>query len=266
MLHCGANAVNREQVEEVKTPKNEGRWHPISHAYLIGELIKRLPTFGMRVVEEAHGLFHNKKSGAEGDRYFGMFQVEPDEGNESNDFSLVFGLRNSHDKSFAAGLALGSGVFVCDNLAFSGEVTLARRHTTNIINDLPNIINTAVSKLVDARASQAKRIEAYKESDLSRTEAQSLIIDMLRANAINVTTVPKVLEQWDTPAHPEFKERNGWSMFNAVTEALKGSSLVQLPGRTTKLHAVMDNFAGITLDAVAAVRKEFEDNEDVNVN
>jgi hypothetical protein len=33
----------------------------------------------------------------------------------------VLGLRNSHDKRFPAGLVGGSAVFVCDNLAFSGE-------------------------------------------------------------------------------------------------------------------------------------------------
>ena len=42
-------------------------------------------------------------------------------GNTNVDYSLVLGLRNSHDKTFPASLALGSQVLVCDNLSFFGE-------------------------------------------------------------------------------------------------------------------------------------------------
>jgi len=52
------------------------------------------------------------------------------------DFALVVGLRNSHDKSFPAGLVIGASVLVCDNLSFSGEVRLARKHTYPIIATL----------------------------------------------------------------------------------------------------------------------------------
>ena len=65
-------------------------------------------------------------------------------GHAQDDYGLVIGLRNSHDKSFPASIALGSGVFVCDNLAFSAEVTIARRHTRFIERDLPRVVHTAV--------------------------------------------------------------------------------------------------------------------------
>ena len=35
MLHCGAHAVEREQVAEVNTPQRTETWTPISHEYLI---------------------------------------------------------------------------------------------------------------------------------------------------------------------------------------------------------------------------------------
>ena len=82
-------------------------------------------------------------------------------------FGLVIGLRNSHDKSFPSALALGNRVFVCDNLAFSGEIKLSRKHTKNISRDLPGLVTKAVGRLADLRQFQAKRIEAYKAADLS---------------------------------------------------------------------------------------------------
>jgi hypothetical protein len=71
----------------------------------------------MTVVNEAHGLTKD------GNRYFGLIQVA--NGHNADDFGLVIGLRNSHDKMIPAGLVLGASVFVCDNLSFSGEVRLA---------------------------------------------------------------------------------------------------------------------------------------------
>lgn len=270
MLHCGSNAATREQIEAIETPKAEGIWHPIAHDYLISELHKRLPNFGMTVVAEAYGLFYNKKQGTEGDRMFGLMQVEPtfsilDDDDKHDDYSLVFGVRNSHDKAFAAGVCCGLSVFVCDNLSFSGEITLARRHTTNIMNDLPNIINSAVANLVDMRHTQATRIEAYKETELTNNHAKALILDGFTAGAINSTRIVKVLAEWNEPRHDEFKPRNVWSLFNGVTEVLKDSSLVELPNRTTRLHALLDNACGLVIDAKAAVKKDLDGMDDLDI-
>ena len=65
----------------------------------------------------------------------------------------MLGLRNSHDKTFPAGIVAGSAVFICDNLAFSGEVKLARKHTTHITRDLPRLVQSAVGQLMDRSAS-----------------------------------------------------------------------------------------------------------------
>jgi hypothetical protein len=47
----------------------------------------------------------------------------------SEDYCWVLGLRNSHDKTFPAGIVAGASVFVCDNLSFLGEVNFSRQHT-----------------------------------------------------------------------------------------------------------------------------------------
>ena len=78
-----------------------------------------------------------------------------DDGANAADHSLVVGLRNSHDHSFCLGVSLGSRVFVCDNLAFSGEVRVARKHTNRIAFDLPKLVNGAVGLLGDIRRTLA---------------------------------------------------------------------------------------------------------------
>src|ERR1041384_4160845 len=63
------------------------------------------------------------------------------------DLASVLGVRNSYDRSLAVGLTLGSRVFCCDNLAFSGEVTMHRKHTLNVFRDLPDLIYRMLSQV-----------------------------------------------------------------------------------------------------------------------
>lgn len=238
MVHAGGVKIERAQVDAVPTPKETATWHPIPHKRFINGVIESLDRSGLHVVSEAHAL------GRDGLRYFGMFQLQ--NGNNPADYSLVVGLRNSHDKSFPAGLVVGSGVFVCDNLAFSGEVQIGRKHTVYIERDLPNLIQSAVGKIGDLRKSQDHRIEAYKGFEMSDTQAHDIVIQAIDNRVAPVTYIPEILKEWRAPRHQEFAQaKNGWRLFNAFTEVLKSSSLFERPRATQALHGLMDTACGV---------------------
>lgn len=238
MVHAGGLTVERAQVDLVKTPRKTETWHPIPHKRFIDGVIESLDRSGLHVVSEAHALAH------EGLRYFGMFQLR--NGNNPADYSLVVGLRNSHDKSFPAGLVVGSGVFVCDNLAFSGEVKIGRKHTVFIERDLPNLIQSAVGQIGDLRTRQDHRIETYKRFEMSDGRAHDIVIQALDNRIAPVTYIPDILKEWRTPRHAEFAEaKNGWRLFNAFTEILKESNLFDRPRATQALHGLMDTACGV---------------------
>lgn len=230
-LHAGGKKVEREQVFGVVTPPETETWTPIPHHSLLQAVESNLIGSGFSVVAESHALAH------EGDRYFGLLQVV--NGHNSDDYGLVIGVRNSHDKAFPASLCLGSSVFVCDNLSFSGEVKLGRKHTKFINRDLPQVVSRAVGLLGDHRQNQDDRIAAYKNTGLSNMEANDFIIRALESRVIGTQAVVDVVKCWRTPPHPEFTERNCWSLFNAFTEVLKGN-MEQAFKRTTALHGLMD--------------------------
>jgi hypothetical protein len=108
VLHCGARHVERHTVEEAPTPAASETWVPIPHHRLLEQVESTLVASGMSVANEAHALW------SDGLRYFGLLEVT--NGRPHEDYGLVIGLRNSHDKSFPAVIALGSATFVCDNL------------------------------------------------------------------------------------------------------------------------------------------------------
>lgn len=236
LLHCGARAVPREDLADVWTPRATETWTPIPHMELIRKVEKTLAANNLTVGSQAHSLTHD------GARYFGLMEIQGRATDQ--DYCWVLGLRNSHDKTFPAGIVAGASVLVCDNLSFSGEVKLARKHTRFISRDLPFLVECAVGRLLQKWHDQDRRIECYRNSDLDDRAAHDLIIRATDVGACTNRLVPTVLKEWREPRHHVFKQRNAWSLFNAFTEGLKGN-LLELPKRTEALHGLLDSYVGL---------------------
>lgn len=245
VLHAGAHQVDRDEIAKVVTPASTNTFTPIPHSTLITTVQQALEAGGQRIVREAFGLW-----GKQGERLFGVLEVR--NGQNHEDYATLVGITNSHDKSIAAKLGLGSRVFVCDNQAFSAEFSISRLHTKFIMRDLPGLVAKATKMLHDARGYQDLRIAAYKDYAISDKDAHDIVIRALLARAINVQRVDDVVGQWYKPNHEEFGPRTAWSLFNGFTEALKGSG-ADLPTRTVKLHGLMDQVVGLPAYVPAAV-------------
>jgi len=232
LLHCGANAVSRDDLDRVVTPPSTRSWCPIAHADALQLVEQALPRHGLSVVKAAYALTHT------GARFFGLLEIR--NGQVIEDQTWVLGIRNAIDKRLAFGLVGGSEVLVCDNLAFIGSYTLHRRHTSRIMDDLPGLIDDTIGKIISSWHAHAARIEAYRERRLTDKAAHDLLIRAIDARAIVPRLVPKVLQEWRQPSHEAFRGRNLWSFTNAVTEALKGTGLPLLAQRTERLHHLCD--------------------------
>lgn len=238
IIHCGGNIVEREQLAQTPTPAATETWVPVPHTRIVDEVESALGTFGMTVVSSAFAL------AKEGQRFFGLMQVSRAD-LDNKDYGYVVGLRNSHDKAFRFTMGVGSSVFACDNLAFSSEIEVARKHGSRILVHLPNLVASAVGQLAEKWNDQGKRIEAYRTNELSDAQANDMIVRSYELGACPITTLPEVIKEWRTPRHPEFAEhKNVWRLFNAFTEGLKGN-LWALPKRTQVLHGLMDTAAGL---------------------
>ena len=154
-------------------------------------------------------------------------------------------------RAFAASLAVGLHVFVCDNLSFSGDIKATRKHTVHIRRDLPKIVGDAVRGVGDHERHQQRRIARYKHYDLSsRAQQHDILVQSVEEGVIPGSKLMDVLQEWRAPSHPEFKGRNAWNMFNCFTEQLKGYHAEQLRRRTNRLHDLMDRHTGLVNQAV----------------
>ncbi len=236
LLHCGAKAVHRDDVAAVLTPPATDTWRPIPHMTLIRKVEKTLAGNQLTIGSQAHSLTHD------GARYFGLMEIRSHFADE--DYCWVLGLRNSHDKTFPAGIVAGASVLVCDNLSFSGEIKLARKHTRFIVRDLPFLVERAIGQLLQKWYDLDERIDRYRSFDLNEQSAHDLIIRATDVGACPNRLVPTILKEWREPRYEDFQPRNVWSLFNAFTQALKGN-LIELPKRTEALHGLLDSHVGM---------------------
>ena len=251
---CGGNhsLVSLDQVANVPTPPVEYRkkenaqgvrnisYQPVAHHDVVNRTRDSLLKSGFIIQDEVHSLARDDK------HYFGLFAVDHPN-REASDRGCVVGVRNSHDKTFPAGLCAGDAPFVCDNLIFTNTIKLARRHTCNILNDLDFMINRALGKLFGFWHGQDSRIDAYKNRTLGNVYANDLIIKAAQAGALPKSKIIDVVNQWESSDHPEFWDRNVNSLYNAFTEVYKGN-LVQLPNRSDALHSVLDGFVDFNIN------------------
>jgi hypothetical protein len=238
LLHCGAELVDRPTLHAVPTPRGTSTWFPLAHWALLEEVQTQLESAGFTIGRQSHALSH------EGARYFGVMEVmQPNMG--ERDYGWVVGLRNSHDKTFPAGLVAGTSVFTCDNLAFSGEVKISRKHTRFAYRDLRHLTARAVGQLGEKFRSLDKRIDAYRDCPVADWAAHDLVVRAMDCGAITASQVPSVVHEWRVPSHREFRPRNLWSLFNAFTEVYKGQNPNLTLARSEALHGLCDGVVGL---------------------
>lgn len=239
-LHAGAKPIARADLANVPVPAATRTYAPVSHAQFVDTIESKLAGLGYHFGEAAFGLTND------GMRMFGVAQLRG--GFITDGYALTVGMRASLDKSMAPRVAFGSHVFVCDNMAFTGEVMFSRKQTTFIARDLPLLAAEACAKVGLLAARQDARFEAYKNMALDDRDASHGIIEMLRTGVINTQRVEKVVREWHEPSH-DHGTKSVWRLFNAATEVLKDAPIAELPRRTIGLQSIADTLSQFKLAA-----------------
>ena len=228
MLHTGGEALDYAALRALPIPTATDTHVPIAHHSVVDMVKYSLGFFGHELLEEHHA------TTPDGMNYFGVLSLRSPYG----DYTDMVGLRNSHKKQFPIGIAIGSRVFVCDNLAFNADHVIKRKHTANAKRDLPGLVAEVIEPLHDARKAQALSFDRYKALALPDELADQSIMQMYRQGIINVTRIADVLKAYEEPPH-DWGNKTPWRLFNAATFSLTGK-VAENPATTRQLHDVMD--------------------------
>jgi hypothetical protein len=227
-LHMGAEPVEYGALQALSMPDATESHVPIAHSAVVDMVKYALGFYQHEVVQEDYGVT------PDGARFFGVLSLKSAYG----DYTDTVGLRNSHDKRFPIGISFGSRVFVCDNLAFSGDHVIKRKHTLNARRDLPGLVAEVVEPLRLQRQEQAETFNVYRRTELDEPEVHHAIMLLYKAGVINLTRIADVLSAYEEPPH-DWGAETAWRLFNATTFALTGR-VAENPAGTRQLHDVID--------------------------
>lgn len=250
VLHKGCRFVSQKELDSIEPPAPTRTWFPLKHSVVVEAVADRLEDFGYRIKETKLGLSPDNQ------RFFGTLELDnrlskqgwQQRASASSTFSddgglgLMVGIRNSTDKSLPIGFCAGEHVFVCDNMSFSAEVSVMRKHTRNGERRFGEALTGAVNSLTRYKEIAARRILILKETDLSEDKANSLILQSASQEIVGWRNIPKVIAEWQEPSHDEFKPRNAWSLLNCFTEILKDRQAkypAEAAVETIKLQALL---------------------------
>lgn len=213
VAHCGATKITRDELREIPIPEATRSHKPLSHFEIVTVLEEALSFRHLTVIRDEYAI------SKDGMKMFGVMDLNSkfDGGN----FSI--GLRNANDKSMRLALTAGYRVFVCDNMAFSGDFTpLLHKHTSNF--DLRDSIAIAVDRIQRGLHGLTEQIVEMRRFGLTDNDAKLLIYRAFMENAMKGVPkhlMPIVHGNYFDPNHEEFQSRNLWSLSNAFTSAFK---------------------------------------------
>jgi len=220
LLHCGAAHVSYDELAHLPVPDARGSRHAVRpFVDDVDIVLDQFQSIGARVEDTAYGVLSRDGLPA---RFFGLIELRlPNV--EDEDFGLMVGLRGSYDQTLPRGLAVGSRVFVCDNLAFSGEVTIKTKQTTYIAQRLPRLIAQAVDRIPSLAAAQSAKFDAYRNTTVGQRTGDAMLVELVRRGAMAPSQLGVAIKEWDTPSHQEHAALGWttWRLHNAVTQAIK---------------------------------------------
>jgi len=229
LLHCGAEEATINDLAAIPLPQETRTYKPVAHhelATMLGAIASDLlPEF--ELVNTQFGLARD------GQQLFGVHTLK----NGSSAMGLSIGFRNSYNKSLSVGIAVGSTVFVCDNLCLHGDVTVLKKHTLNVVASIESLALSAIYKSRSAFNQIQTDAEVMKGIPMSDDEAYRTIGLLYGNGIITPRQIPVVKNEWLTPSHDDFEERNLWSFYNSVTESLKSSPPQSIMERHLNLHS-----------------------------
>lgn len=231
VLMAQEGKLSREQLAFLSTPPGTATHRPVPHIEVVSALVETLGFRHISVVNEEYAVSRD------GMKMFGVMEL--DQGMHGARFAL--GIRNSHDKSFRLAVTVGYRVFVCENLAFSGDFSpVLAKHSKHF--SLQNALSIGVDDMQRNFNPMVEAVERWRVSQLSDVSARMIIYKAFIEGKLEVPRhlARPVHDLYFNPEHEEFQPRTMWSLSNAFTSALKALDPIPQYKATGKLAGFLE--------------------------
>tara|TARA_R100000664_G_scaffold1110_1_gene2980 strand:- start:5681 stop:6412 length:732 start_codon:yes stop_codon:yes gene_type:complete len=233
MVHCGGINANYNEVCSVPLPQETETYVPVPYKDIIDNTKEVADTLlkGYEYDSSQYALSGKDKDGNY-NKFFGVHYYKGD----NEEMHQAIGMRSSYDKSMANGVCAGARIFVCDNMAFVGEITIMRKHTKNVLQDLQDQLVNALYRANKSFTDIVEDTRIMKDTPINKDEAYEFIGKARGYKLLSANQSNEAYKNWDKPPFEEFEKSNMWSLYNACTEALKTSPPNKIIEKHIALH------------------------------
>jgi Domain of unknown function (DUF932) len=216
VAHSGAEYIDREGLRTLETPPATDTWTPIPHYDLVVALEGQLRARNINIIKEQFAVQKAK-----------LFGVLDTDYQVSEEGGAAMGIRTANDKSLALQLAIGYRIFICDNMAFYGDlIALRRKHTANL--DLHKEFAEGIGRYVREYPKLEENINWWKERVVSKERGKQLIYDLFSQRIVPLRLFHPAVCDWEAT-----ENKTMWSLQNAVSNHIK--TLKPAPAFTSTL-------------------------------
>jgi hypothetical protein len=231
IAHCDTNIVTEETVMAAPAVQGTATWNPVHHSVLIRTLERSIVGTGMQIQDRRYSLSRD------GLKMFGVWTLN----RHDAEMAYAVGLRNSMNKSMAAGICAGTNVFVCDNLSFAGDLVQFRKHTKLIDDDLPRICEAAVDAIGSKLGAFAEWHKKLKKYVLRRVQAELLTFKALCTGVISPSEFKRFFSLY-FDENALYGKPDLYSWHEAVTYLLKSKSLFSNFDKNRRLNRLCEAY------------------------
>jgi hypothetical protein len=234
-------------VKAVGTPDRTRTWGVVGHGDFVDLLTDAVHANDYDIVKQEYSLSRD------GGKMFGVFTL--DVGDPEG--ARMIGFRNSINKTMAAGITAGRRVFVCDNLAFSGEFIDYYKHVGRLtVAVLKDAAHTAIGTVANKMEAFEGWHKALHTKKLTKTDAQVLTFRAIENNILpagNFSKFHELFFEKENDQNNAYYDDNLYGFHGAMTQIWGNNSLISTGPRHGGLVKLIDN-AVIDLDSNGEIR------------
>jgi len=242
MLHCGAHEVKVHELRDVPVPEavheyigrsghtktlaRTQRWRGIQHYDIVNAIDGVCQNKGMPID------LKRTRWGVsdDGGDLFGYIKFETELMGRPTVISQYFtdemeptmGFRHSNLSKFAAKGTIGGNVFVCDNMAITGEIAFNIKHTSGNIHNINSVMEEGINKYLKNIPKLGEMVRNLKSITIDDRKLASAYLRAGRDKLMSWSHIGYVDKLWENPTHDAFKRsRDGWRLYNAFNTVVK---------------------------------------------
>jgi hypothetical protein len=226
VAHRGARLVSRDELARYEPPEPEGRWRPVKHSLIVDLMHQELERRRIHIAKEEYAIQRD------GNYLFAALTLN---WLRDEEIAAALAFRHSNDKSEAMKMYAGLNVFVCDNMAISGdEIILSRKHTTRL--NVAEELSKAFDRYKDGALILQRNVEDLKAGMLSLISIQSMLFEIFHQRMLPCRMLVPVAESFFRQ-----DDRTSWGLLNACT--LHATDLP--PNGNIRAHTRLGKYFGL---------------------